>query len=561
MEDVDKIIIHSLRQIGCELDDDIRSIGQFTTEVVVEATARCLRSINPEIEAPLNMPQSMSVRFRIGATLAQACQDLGYKGDIGYQTFLYSTEADIRKVLMFLIELLPKESEKLPDVPLEKNYHFKQMVTKTLRHQLSKPWLPLKCRRRGVTMMADKSPYADILAINSSKFDSVPLCIDRSINGQIQSIQQLVPTILTLNSMSNSTSEQVQVQAFTKDWSTIFALEKPALPPKPKFLKKVEEPINATEEQEVLVMETTEEIKREEVVLQELEEEVSNLLIQIESEQGELKEGKSKLSETEKQSRVLEQQLKNRNEKLLTERKVFKLLPEADENIKRLDVLINEELKKLLSLGAKWDKRRAPLIDQYRDMRQSSSHHFTEAQLQAEIARSVEQKLQELSIEVKEKEQQQSRLKIEYEKLSKDISRSSYTRRIFEIIGNINKQKEDINKILADTRFIQKDINQLTGRLDRSFAVTDEMIFKDAKRDETARNAYKLLATLHSDCSKLVKLVEDTGSIMREIRDLEDQIETENAKNISANLERITADLLQMQKESAALQAQLKSLS
>jgi Protein of unknown function (DUF812) len=32
--------------------------------------------------------------------------------------------------------------------------------------------------------------------------------------------------------------------------------------------------------------------------------------------------------------------------------------------------------------------------------------------------------------------------------------------------------------VLADTRNVQKDINQLTGRVDRSFAVTDEMIFK-----------------------------------------------------------------------------------
>jgi hypothetical protein len=37
---------------------------------------------------------------------------LGYSGDIGYQTFLYSSEIDIRRVLVFLIEKLPKESGK-----------------------------------------------------------------------------------------------------------------------------------------------------------------------------------------------------------------------------------------------------------------------------------------------------------------------------------------------------------------------------------------------------------------------------------------------------------------
>jgi len=56
--------------------------------------------------------------------------------------------------------------------------------------------------------------------------------------------------------------------------------------------------------------------------------------------------------------------------------------------------------------------------------------------------------------------------------------RSSYTRRILEIIGNIKKQKREITKVLQDTKDIQKDINTLTGRLDRTFAVADELIYK-----------------------------------------------------------------------------------
>lgn len=60
--------------VSSELEEDIKTIGQFNTEIVVEATARCLKAINPEIDAPLTMPPSMSVRFRIGASLAQACQ-------------------------------------------------------------------------------------------------------------------------------------------------------------------------------------------------------------------------------------------------------------------------------------------------------------------------------------------------------------------------------------------------------------------------------------------------------------------------------------------------------
>lgn len=108
--------------------------------------------------------------------------------------------------------------------------------------------------------------------------------------------------------------------------------------------------------------------------------------------------------------------------------------------------------------------------------------------------------------------------------MSKDSNRSAYTQRILEIINNVRKQKDEIDKVLRDTREIQKEINTLTGRLERSFAVVDELIFRDARTNETSRRAYKLLATLHSDCSELVSLVEETGATIREIRDLEEQV-------------------------------------
>lgn len=130
--------------------------------------------------------------------------------------------------------------------------------------------------------------------------------------------------------------------------------------------------------------------------------------------------------------------------------------------------------------------------------------------------------------------------------MSKDLSRVSYTRRIMEIVHNIQRQKEDINKILGDTRLVQKEINQLTGKLDRVFTVTDEQIFRDARKDEARRKAYKLLANLREvvcrfsrvttfyqmdfcvcvcqNCDLVVEAIKDTGDIKRKQRDLEEQV-------------------------------------
>lgn len=53
-----------------------------------------------------------------------------------------------------------------------------------------------------------------------------------------------------------------------------------------------------------------------------------------------------------------------------------------------------------------------------------------------------------------------------------------YTQRILEIIGSIKKQKDDIDKILKDTRQVQKEITLTSGKLERCYTVVDELIFK-----------------------------------------------------------------------------------
>ena len=44
-------------------------------------------------------------------------QGLGYQGEIGYQTFLYSSVKEWRKLLMFLLEKLPREAVQAADEP------------------------------------------------------------------------------------------------------------------------------------------------------------------------------------------------------------------------------------------------------------------------------------------------------------------------------------------------------------------------------------------------------------------------------------------------------------
>ncbi|XP_056394933.1 coiled-coil domain-containing protein 22 [Hyla sarda] len=131
-----------------EIPEEVQSVRHFNTDIIVEAVVRCLRVINPSVGSTLShvLPPGMSARFRIGTSLAQACQDLGYTGEVGYQTFLYSSEPDIRALLIFLAEKLPRHSQEDADQPAGKSAVLQREIATKIKQQLGLPWLPPSCR-------------------------------------------------------------------------------------------------------------------------------------------------------------------------------------------------------------------------------------------------------------------------------------------------------------------------------------------------------------------------------------------------------------------------------
>jgi len=57
-----------------DIDEDVRSLKQFSTTLVVEATAQCLHSIDSSLDIQYRLPPSMAAQFRIGTSLATAIQ-------------------------------------------------------------------------------------------------------------------------------------------------------------------------------------------------------------------------------------------------------------------------------------------------------------------------------------------------------------------------------------------------------------------------------------------------------------------------------------------------------
>lgn len=614
MEEVDQIIIHTLRQVGCELGDDVVSLKQFTTEITVEGVVRCLRFISPDRELPIHVSPNMVERYNLGMTLASACTELGFKGDLGYQTFLYSSEAEMRRIFMFLIEKLPKESEKIVDQQLGAGAVMARAISEEISRQLNAPWLPSYCKRNGIRWKGGhwwREDYSSCRALETCKLlppGSEPGASKEPIWRQVHDRRSLAPSVFEFNAAAIASQqdqeadlhqagllskglqqehrqrkkERVQkriADAFQQsllstDQSRVdvskllssLSLEDEATRPRGSKFTRAEK-LQFTKEEETkqaagdgarpeLPKRTSEEDAEAKVKeMQAQLDSISEVIVQLEGQEKELTASMQQVSEDIRVKQAQKAELESQNE---LEHRALALLPDAEGNIAKLQGKVDAAAQKLVGLSVQWEKHRAPLIEQYRQLKEQCSKRLNETQQKLEEIKSLKDKMREISEQARSKEELHKQLVSEYEKLAKDVNRSSYTKRITEIVGNIKKQKEEIAKVLIDTKSLQKEINQLTGKLDRTFTVTDELIFKDAKKDEAVRRAYKYLASVHENSNQLLQAVEETGSIMREMRDLEDQIEQESQKKVVANLERITADYKQMKQENASLLAQLK---
>lgn len=108
MENIDATIIPIIKSLGCALPGNVKSIAEFGSDHIYVASSCVLRGINPNHEFPPTLPNSKAAKFRACTAVASAIEELGYTQELGYQAFLYPNVQDMRKLLMWLVDKLPK---------------------------------------------------------------------------------------------------------------------------------------------------------------------------------------------------------------------------------------------------------------------------------------------------------------------------------------------------------------------------------------------------------------------------------------------------------------------
>ncbi|KAK9876652.1 hypothetical protein WA026_014028 [Henosepilachna vigintioctopunctata] len=572
MDEVDNIIIETLKALNCDITEEISSLKQFDDNLVVQSISSCLEAIIPSSKFPKKLSPSMAIRLKTASYLAEQVKDIGFKDEIGYQTILYFNEIEIRRLLIFLIEKLPKDLDNFPQV---REVGYVPEILSVLKQKLKTfpaLWIPPQLLNRGVHIHENNfyiHSYGNSIDLNIKKL-KIPSQTDanNSNNSKFYNIhilpvvtnqctnQQLIPSLLfedCIYSKKNKSmldfitnipiigkTDESLVDNNNKIGSQIILREEID---QKEMTKEAAKPINQVLLEADNIQNISENFKVE-------EQKYLTLKKTVDDNQSFL----NKLNLTIKEE---EEILQDKTNCLKIKMKTMAILSQ-EENLHKLKQLVEKANSRLLDLAKQWNEVKGPLLEEYNSLKASLLEEDSVLQEKQHKFKSILAAYDEMLNDLKHKVELEQKLIEKHQQQSKNTNRSTYTKNIMEIIGNIKKQNHEMQKILKDTKDVQKDINSLTGQIERSFTISDELIFLNAKKDEASRKSYKLLVSLHSECGEIVKIVSDIGFIERECRNLQELIDIETTKEIAVKLKRLNEDLQQMKEENINLQKQVQ---
>lgn len=213
----------------------------------------------------------------------------------------------------------------------------------------------------------------------------------------------------------------------------------------------------------------------------------------------------------------------------------------VDFYLDQLNEQVQAKRNYLLTLESQWDAVRKPLEERKRSLEESLYSNNPDALEMLQKLREVQQEQQFILSEIMKREEEHLKISADLEKQQKGASRKSYTDRIKEITKNSRKQDADIERILKDTRAVQLESNSIQESLHRTYAVADEIVFREAKKDPTGLQVYRLLVGTHKGFEQISEEILATDRIKREIAEYETKLAALSSKSLDVS--ELKADL------------------
>lgn len=617
MDDAHQIVLQALEQAGVVLPPGADSVQDLSPSSLVAISARALALIRGSPSPPLAaFPQSMSERFRICNELASSIKDLGYRGDLSFHQFLYPSEEETHKLLRFLLDNLSKSSIDGRGSRKGRGGKFANegiSASKTLataREALSH-WLEEANENinSGTTGVVGMENAGDLTVTSRLPFRTCPMRLASSnsapgrktpalITLQAKPKSCLIPSVLELNAKSalmsatlldgqfTHLSREVQSLA-TGEMGDVRVMGKGSLQEadntaydgaKSNFLSRV---AMFSKEKDMMLLrgrimqgegERNEQLQESTIKFSDaqadlrqremsrLEERLSSVSIEntkLTREVADLDQSINKLEmELDVSSKELE--VLKRNYSMLKAAAEMALDPSKTEGFKihKLMTSIEESEQRLASLKIDWESLYKELESKKGFLESSALTTKEELQTKLKQVKETRQQTKDMANKLKQREEQLASLTMELENALKGPSRNTYIRRIMELIKNSKKQDTDISRIIGEMRELQRESNANQGRLKRTHALVDELVFRDAKKDPVGRQAYRLLTSIHENFSDCYDKVFSIDKVRREIAELQATLETLEKRPV--DLKKVQADVDALVTENLALEKSLR---
>ncbi|GKA47294.1 coiled-coil domain-containing protein 22 isoform X2, partial [Tanacetum coccineum] len=228
-----------------------------------------------------------------------------------------------------------------------------------------------------------------------------------------------------------------------------------------------------------------------------------------------------------------------------------------DSYITQLGEQIDAKRHNLAKIESKWKATIRCLEEKKHKLEEAMCAKQPDSQHKHQNWKKLEKDLVCVLSETKQREDELSILSKEVEKLPKLATRRSYIERIKEITKNSRKQDIDIERILKETRELQLESNMIQERLHRTYAVVDETLLREAKKDQVVEQAHNLLTTIHESFEEITEKILATDRARREATDLETKLSSVAAQSL--NIDKLQADLDAIRKENEYLECRLSN--
>ncbi len=566
------------------------------------------------------LPAAKAGRFRVATGAAQIIKEMGFNDEIGYNNFLYPSEVDTRKLLSFLIDKVPKvdksdESSRagaaavssLATLIADAMSQFARKKASILVSPIRKDHETL----RPVTACTLEPPNPSLTSSSLSSVAGYKQYVSqyqRPLPSQPSVRSYLAPSVFEMNAKDAVAAEESarnmdsavlkrkadakallastvsaafrtavaagaarQQRADTnlldaKKWSsaykestafsrrTDFTQEKSEVEQAPGMSKEELDARERAEQEELM--------KAREAELAALQAKLDELLAEAKARERRTEQAMMHARQVESSLMAAEAKAKDMEASYKVRRRVLDLLPNASENVAQLQKLADDNAAKILGLSQEWETVRAPLIAVYRKKKLQLNDRKAAIAAKADQIRKMRKEIKEKVGAVKEKEELYLQALAELNALPKSINRQVYIRRISDIVRNLEKQKEEIKRILENVRSTQREINVKGESVKRSFDVADDLVYQVAKvqKDPTASRVYRYIVTIQKGFADIIDTVELTGKTSNDTRELQTQIDTLDARNNTLNAAQVAADLEQVRKENKEMKEKLKKL-